>query len=67
MVESYVPTTKYDFGFWPECEYDVRLATGNKFSTFIEAGIPFFYFKRNLLLNKILINNRYKILPSSIG
>ena len=30
-------------------------------------SIPFFYFKRNLLLNKILINNRYKILPSSIG
>ncbi|MBT4165931.1 hypothetical protein HOE04_02745 [archaeon] len=45
--------SKYDFGFWPECEYDVRLATGNKFSTFIEAGIPFFYFKKHEINDEI--------------
>ena len=44
--------SKYDFGFWPECEFDVKLATGNKFSTFIEAGIPFFYFQTHEFTDK---------------
>lgn len=45
--------SKYDFGFWPKSDFNVKFATGNKFSTFIEAGIPFFYFKNLEVIDKI--------------
>jgi hypothetical protein len=45
--------SKYDFGFWPRCDFNVELANGNKFSTFIEAGIPFFYFKKHKTTDKV--------------
>lgn len=50
--------SKYDFGLWPapekkEYEIEPDMSTGNKLSSYIEAGIPFLSNKINKFINKI--------------
>ncbi len=54
--------SKYDFGTTPyhtekiieNHDMALKFLTGNKISTYFEAGIPFFYIKEHLFLNKLL-------------
>lgn len=48
--------SKYDFGFWPiqECpDIEVKFSTGNKLSSYLEAGIPLIYGEKLNFINKL--------------
>lgn len=50
--------SKYDFGiapyvFFPENGLETSLGTGNKISTYLEAGLPFFYRKEYIFTNSL--------------
>jgi hypothetical protein len=64
--------SKYDFGFYrikdniPDYDLDMKFAFGNKISTYLEAGIPFFYPNYNDFMDEVM--KRYKLnLTMSIG
>ena len=50
--------SQYDYGFWPGW-YDTETknnwtATGNKLSSFLEAGLPFFYFDNHKAIDNLM-------------
>ncbi|MEK6875351.1 MAG: hypothetical protein AABX30_01570 [Nanoarchaeota archaeon] len=52
--------SKYDFGLWfhdlhkDKHSLDLKFSTGNKLSSYLEAGIPFIYEKRLKFIDKIM-------------
>jgi len=52
--------SKYDFGIWLGYCYEkrpsIKFASGNKMSSYLEAGIPFIYYENHEFIDKLMKN-----------